>query len=246
MARIKIEDIQEELEKEHWKVLSDEYVNLDTEMVFECPEGHKVFSSWKKLRGKLECPVCKQNPYKTKDKKLLSASNRKGKTCVLALDQSTKISGYSVYYDNELVDYGVFQTTKEEIMDRCFEVKSWFLSMIEKYNPDFIGLEGIQFQAEGGDHRIGVTTFEALATIKAVLMMTCYELNIPFEVCPTNTWRAHCGVKGRHRADKKKSMQFIVKDWFDINVSDDEADSIGIGKYIVDTKTKKTKIISWE
>ena len=35
MARINLEDIRAELNKDGWKVISEEYVNLDTEMIFE-------------------------------------------------------------------------------------------------------------------------------------------------------------------------------------------------------------------
>jgi hypothetical protein len=59
MAKIKLEDIQNELATDNWKVISTEYVNLDTEMTFECPEGHRVFAPWKKIRTKHECPTCK-------------------------------------------------------------------------------------------------------------------------------------------------------------------------------------------
>ena len=47
MARIRLEDIIEELSQDGWKVLSDTYKNLDTEMAFECSEGHSVYSTWK-------------------------------------------------------------------------------------------------------------------------------------------------------------------------------------------------------
>jgi hypothetical protein len=60
MAKIKLEDIQNELAADGWKIISTEYVNLDTEMTFECPEGHRVFVPWKKIRTKRECPTCKQ------------------------------------------------------------------------------------------------------------------------------------------------------------------------------------------
>jgi hypothetical protein len=59
MARIKIEDVREAVEKEGWKVLSDTYENLETEMKFECTEGHTIYAPWKKLRNKIECPICK-------------------------------------------------------------------------------------------------------------------------------------------------------------------------------------------
>lgn len=58
---------------------------------------------------------------------------------------------------------------------------------------------------------MGVTVFETLARLQGILMETCYELKIPYEICPTNTWRKFCGVRGRSRADKKRSMQVLAK-----------------------------------
>ena len=45
MARINLEDIRAELKQDNWKVISEEYINLDTTMTFECPEGHRVYST---------------------------------------------------------------------------------------------------------------------------------------------------------------------------------------------------------
>ena len=77
-------------------------------------------------------------------------------------------------------------------------------------------------------------------------MLTCYESHIPYSPVHVNTWRAHCGVRGRQRAELKQNMQLIVKKWFDILPTDDEADAIGIGKYLSDIKAPKVEIIDWE
>jgi hypothetical protein len=84
MAKIKIEDIQTELAADGWKLISTEYVNLDTEMTFECPEGHRVFVPWKKIRTRRECPICKQRREVEQDDKVLSKP--KGVKRTLALD----------------------------------------------------------------------------------------------------------------------------------------------------------------
>lgn len=93
---------------------------------------------------------------------------------------------------------------------------------------------------------MGVTVFETLARLQGILMETCFELEIPYKICPTNTWRAHCGVKGVSRSDKKKSMQLLVKKWYDVSVSNDEADAIGIGKYVTDTAGAALVVENWE
>lgn len=36
---------------------------------------------------------------------------------------------------------------------------------------------------------MGVTTFEALARLQGILMITLYDLKIPFEIIHTSIWR---------------------------------------------------------
>ena len=84
MARIKIEDIRAELNKDDWKVISEEYVNLDTEMIFECPEGHRVYASWKKIRQKRECPICIANYEKLNSN--IIVKKKQGNNRILSLD----------------------------------------------------------------------------------------------------------------------------------------------------------------
>lgn len=239
MSKIKVEEIQKELEKYGWKLISDEYENLDSQLEFRCEEGHTVYSSWKKIRNKRECPICERNEFKNQNTKITPKDKSKRRT--LALDQSTRINGWSIYDDNQLVKYGVFISKKEDEIERIAEIKNWLINMIHEWSPDYCALEGLQYQ-----QNMGVTVFETLARLQGVLMTTCYELNIPFGLCPTNTWRHHCGVKGRLRTDRKRSMQLLAKQWFDVSVTDDEADAIGIGKYAAECLNKKVEVFQWE
>lgn len=145
MARITLDEIAQELAKENWKVLSPDYTNLSTEMKFECPEGHFVFSSWEKLRKKRECPVCKQNVLK--ENKPVIIEKRKDESRVLALDQSSHKTGYSILDGGRLVKYGVFEApaadSANEDVERFHAVKEWLISMIDNYKPDIVGIEGI-------------------------------------------------------------------------------------------------------
>lgn len=239
MAKITIEQIAQELEQDQWTVISTTYANLNEQMKFKCPEGHLVYTSWGKLRTKRECPICKANKYKN-IKPLIIEKNKKANR-ILALDQASHICGYSIYDDGKLISYGTFETKTQNEDTRIHEVKEWFLSMIDSYQPDVIGIEGIQYQQQ-----FGVTTFQVLARLQGVLIEECVTKKLIYEICPTNTWRAYCGVKGRTRSDKKASMKALVKIWFDVSVDDDCADAIGIGKYVAERHQKKTEIVSWE
>ena len=85
MARITIETIQDILNPEGWSILSTEYSNLDTMLEFECPEGHLVNTTWKKLRSNLICPTCENNVYKKIEVAAVKQKS-KGVNRILALD----------------------------------------------------------------------------------------------------------------------------------------------------------------
>ena len=172
----------------------------------------------------------------------------KGTTRILALDQATKVTGYSIFDDGKLVKVGTFTTTSDDEVARCVSVKNWFLSMLQSWKPDYVGIEGIQYQPKvfDGDTVGSVTLFQTLAHLQGILLITCHEQGIHYRVCPTNTWRNVCGVKGRARADKKRSMQMIAKQWYNINATDDEADAIGIGHYMTTVVNKNTTVSNWE
>ncbi len=243
MSKISIEVIKNELKK-GWKILSSEYENLDSILTFECPEGHQVTTSWKKMRTKPICPTCEQNQFKIKDTKIIPKNN---KHRILALDQASHDCGWSIFDDKHLVKYGVFHLSNDKEEIRINKLKHWLISMISNWKPDYVGLEGIQYQDEvAGKAKMGITVFQTLARLQGVLRDTCIEAQIPCEICPTNTWRAACGVKGKTRADRKKSMQLLVKNWCDITVPDDIADAIGIGKYLSDKINKQIEIENWE
>lgn len=242
MARITIESINEELAPTGWKCTSETYKNLDSELTFLCEEGHLVCSTWKKIRSKRECPRCKENSFKEKNFDI--EPKKKGVKRILAIDQATHTCGWSIYDDKQLIRYGTFTTNQKDEIARDSTIKNWMLSMIQNWNPDVIGLEGIQFQDESSGQRASVTVFQALARLQGVLMETCYEKKIEYIICPTNTWRHHCQVKGRSRADKKRSMQLKAKEMYDITVTDDEADAIGIGKYVADLSG--IQVTNWE
>ena len=238
MARITLEQIQQELDQEKWKLISTEYQNLDSELIVKCPEDHTVYTTWAKLRGKYECPICKQNKYKQNNQIIINKKPNENR--VLALDQATHKSGWSIFDGNKLLKYGIYEAIGEEEVQRFHQIKEWLISMIDNWKPDIIGLEGIQYQQD-----IGITTFQTLARLQGILIEVCYELQIPLQICHSQTWKSYCGVKGKSRSDQKKSMQNLVKKWFDISIEEDAADAIGIGKYLAESHLKRTEIVEW-
>ncbi len=246
MARITIESINTELAPNGWKCVSEKYENLDSQLHFKCNEGHDVYSTWKRIRSRRECPMCADNELANVDAKVVP---KKGKQRILALDQSSHMTGWCVIDDGTLVKYGTFNAGAGDEAERFNRLKMWFCSMVATWKPDFVGFEGIQLQdTSDGDKskKMGVTVFQTLARTQGVLMETAFSLKLPFEIVPTNTWRSHAGVKGRTRTDKKTSMKLLIKQWYDVTVVDDIADAIGIGKYVSDRVVSAVTTEQWD
>jgi len=241
MAKICIEDIQEELKKSNWKVLTPKYENLTTLMTFECNEGHKITTTWKEIRGKHKCPVCKSNPaIKMEDKS--AVPKNKGAYRILALDQSSRKTGYSIYDNKKLISYGVYETKANSPLERIVDLSDWVISMIRSWQPDEVGLEEVQ---QNLNTDMGHDVFKLLAQVMGAVMLTTSRENVAIRTVLISKWRGHCGVKGNKRADQKRSAQLLVKQWYDISLTDDAADAICIGKYFSDTHQGPLVIGEW-
>ena len=238
MGRISIDEIRESLSADGWTLVSEKYTNLDSNLEYKCEKGHVVFAPWKQIRRDRICPTCMRERLKVKEN---NHKKKKSEYRVLALDQATYHTGWAVFNNKDLINYGVFEAEGENEIERCAQIKQWMISIIEQYEIDFVGLEQIQLNVEKSP-----VTFEVLAHLQGILMLTCYEEKITCKAVPVTTWRSYCGVRGHARPDLKRSMQLIVKKWFNIMPTDDEADAIGIGKYFSDLMAPKIEIIDWE
>lgn len=243
MAKLKIDDIRKAAESYGWQLVSTEYKNLDGELTFICDEGHHVYLPYKKVRDKWKCPICQENKYYNFSSEI--KPKKKGVKRSLALDQATHITGYAIFDEKELIYAGTFETDSEDEIKRDLQIKNWLIQMIYAWNPDLVCLEDIQLQ-QFNNKIVGVTTYRTLARLQGILMAACEEQKVKYVTCAPATWRAHCGVKGKARTDKKRSMQNLIKEWFDITVSDDVADAIGIGKWASEKVNKKVELVNWE
>lgn len=246
MAKHKIEEIKVEVEELGWKLNSTEYKNLDTELSFTCPEGHPVLTTYAKWRGQHKCPICDGPPAFELSTKVVP--KKKGVTRILALDQATHTSGWAIYDGSVLIKYGSVTMSHSSSAERSNGLKVWLANMIEIWKPDKVALEDIQLQQFGkkeSDNVEGVTTFKVLAQLQGVLLDYLYEKKTRNDVVHTGVWRKHCEIKGSSRSDKKKSAQLKVKEWYDIDTTEDEADAICIGKYSVEVDKKNTEMICW-
>lgn len=245
MATINIYTVQNALETEGWKLISETYKNLKTPLDMICPQGHSQSQTFEYWRKHKMCDACMAgDPYKIKKNKIPQKDPEAQR--ILALDAATSVTGYAVYDNKVLVGYGTYKTTSTlEPVERINQVKNWLKAVLKEWEPDFVGIENIQLQKYGNkDTDVQVKTFQTLANLQGVLLDTIFEACIDSALVRPSEWRSLCGISDgdQHRDARKKAAQAKVKIWYDVQCSEDEADAICIGKYFCNKLRTK---INW-
>lgn len=153
--------------------------------------------------------------------------NKKRK--ILCLDQSTKITGWSFWQETQLKDYGLLNSNIKENNPilRMKMMSSFLEKLIDNLNPDYVVIEHVQFQNN-------FRTYGQLSQLQGVIFNILFERNIGFCLIEPTAWRAYSNIKGRKRVEQKANTIQMVKNKFNITVTEDEADSIGIGLWAID------------
>lgn len=145
---------------------------------------------------------------------------------LLALDQASHITGWSIFQDGKLYKYGKIEANHSDLGERLYYIKREVLKLINEYNIDEVVLEDIQYQSNIGNN---VQTFKTLAELLGVLIETLTELKIPNSAILASSWKSALGIKGKDRTTQKKNAQAWVLNTYNIKVIQDIADSVCIG-----------------
>jgi Holliday junction resolvasome RuvABC endonuclease subunit len=147
---------------------------------------------------------------------------------ILALDQALKITGWSLYKDSKLIDVGNFSISANLPIERRLTLLWHKLNeLYAEYEFNTLAFEDIQLQGNA-------ETYKKLAYVQASIILWCYNQNIEFHILSPSHWRSvikkHCGISfGRSRKEQKKTAQDFVNNKFNMQLSEDEADSVCIG-----------------
>ena len=150
---------------------------------------------------------------------------------VLALDQSSKITGYAVFEDGALVRSGTINLTDSDLGTRLMQLREKITDFIADWGIDYVIYEDIQLQDVQGSKEVGIKTFKVLAEVLGNVEELLTELRIPHEAVLATVWKSHVGIKGKQRQEQKKNAQLYVKTNYCLDVSEDESDAICIGTY---------------
>lgn len=153
---------------------------------------------------------------------------------ILALDQSSRVSGYAIFQDNVLTASGTFTVSDHDMGERLVKIRNYIINLIQKHKIDQVLFEEIQYQKQkDGKTPINITTYKALAEVFGVCEELFAELGMPAEVIPSSTWKSGLGIKGANSTEQKKNAQVYVLNTYNKKVSQDECDAICIGSYYI-------------
>lgn len=156
---------------------------------------------------------------------------------ILALDQATSKTGWSLWEDSKLVDSGVFKTpSKMKYEDRLTFMKLKIAEVHKTNKLDKMFIEGIQLEMEEGQKDISVDTFRKLAHLQGIIIQWSNENNVDLEIISPSTWKSKINIFYDKRKTQKLAAQRYVKDNFGKEVTEDEADAICIGASQLATK----------
>ena len=158
---------------------------------------------------------------------------------ILALDQASRVSGWAVFQDNELEQFGKIDVTNEIYLgSRLHTLRQTVKHLIDDLHIDKVYLEDIYMD---GQRVNNVQTFKALAEVFGVLYELCVDMEVPVEAILAGTWKSVLGIKGKTRPEQKRAAQGWVKENYNLKPTQDECDAICIGACAV-----KQNAFNWD
>ena len=141
---------------------------------------------------------------------------------LIAFDQSTTKSGYCVMEmgTGDIIESGVIIPNKnDETIDRITYTIKRCLNLVRTNEIAFVFIEGVQVQRNP-------RVYEVLAKLAGALEVMLHESGYLVNVVKASEWRKRVGIKGRKRADVKMEAIELVKELYDLEVSEDEAEAV--------------------
>ena len=155
---------------------------------------------------------------------------------ILSLDQSTKCTGYCITEDGKIKDWGVLEPArkKDVVNIRMEEMFFKIKGLIEATQPDFLVMEGTQYQNNAN-------SFNILSKLQGLIIAIAFLTNLGFYIVEPTCWKSFCKIKGRRREEQKAGSKQFAAETYGIIATEDEADAIGIATWAMANITNINK-----
>lgn len=166
---------------------------------------------------------------------------------ILSLDLSTKSSGWAIFKEQELINYGCITSSSTDLIKRIHIMIDEIDRILQENEISKIIVEEVR--PESGYGVGNQKTHKALMYLQAALEFLIhdnYNKKVEIEYIFPSSWRAKCGIKngrGIKRTSLKEADIAFVKENFNLDVNDDEADAICIG--FANFKNDDNNEINW-
>lgn len=227
MARLKDAEISNIIKARGFEVVDiSGYKNKTSKIMCKCSEGHIFNAALIDIEKPIfKCPKCVGERFAAAS--VQDGVPAKNGYRILAFDQSSQITGLSMWDDGKLVYYDCIKNTGE-LDDRLVKWSKWLREKLIDWSPDFVIVEDIQEQSNSG-----VVTYKILAMVLGITLEILQEYEIEHMTVFNKKWQSEFSIAGSNRISQKKNVVDRVKEYFNIVVSDDVADAILIGLYAV-------------
>ena len=159
----------------------------------------------------------------------------------LALDMSSKSTGWAVFEEQQLIDYGCITCSSTDSLKRIKKITVEIEKVYKKYIPENIICEEVILDDVHHNHNV----FKVLIYLQASVALMFHTYNKKLEFYTASEWRKKCGIRtgrGITRDMVKAADIKFVKDTYNIDANDDICDAICIGYAY--TNGKSTTIVT--
>jgi Holliday junction resolvasome RuvABC endonuclease subunit len=146
---------------------------------------------------------------------------------ILAFDQSTNLTGWSLFDNGQYVDSGVIDKHKVKDSDqRIAEMGLAMCRLIKEYRPDTVTIEATQKQSN-------IKTVIYLAQLQGCIILYCASKGIKLNILHPTEWRSVLsykqGPKVRREELKQQSIDYVKEHLGFDNFTEDQCEACCIG-----------------
>lgn len=160
---------------------------------------------------------------------------------LLSLDMSTHSTGFAIGVDGTLQNHGCITSKAKDVEKRIIQMRRQIVNLIVKNKPNKIIVQQVRPQVNSHTNKV-------LMWLQGAIILVAYECDptIKVQFINASEWRAAIKIK-QGRGVKREQVKIhdiqYVKEKYNIDVNDDEADAICIfDSYWI----KNDNEINWE